>query len=300
MDPNLVPNIEIVEIAQIRIANSRVRSPKGFREIVESIRSIGLKRPITVCRRKGGADTEFDLVCGQGRLEAFQLLDQTEIPALVIEASEEDCMVMSLVENLARRRHNPVELLHDIRRLKEGGTSESNIAKLTGLSHRYVSFVTRLLGKGEERLLAAVERGHLPFHLALAIADAKNEEIQELLQQAYEKNELRGNQLVAIKQMIRLRQVSGRSLRGQIRTRTAQPRSTAALVRMYKQEADKLRSLLRKAEHAQRQLLFVVNALGALRNDENFVTLLRAESLEDMPVMLMELIEGSQGLISDG
>ena len=45
----------------------------------------------------------YDLVCGEGRLEAFRMLDETEIPAVVIDAAEADCLVMSLVENLARR-----------------------------------------------------------------------------------------------------------------------------------------------------------------------------------------------------
>ena len=40
------------------------------------------------------------LVCGQGRLEAFQSLGQREIPALVVEADSDDCLVMSLVENV--------------------------------------------------------------------------------------------------------------------------------------------------------------------------------------------------------
>ena len=49
--------------------------------------------------RRVMAGEVYDLVCGQGRLEAFVALGQNEIPAIVIEASEEDCYVMSLVEN---------------------------------------------------------------------------------------------------------------------------------------------------------------------------------------------------------
>ena len=49
-----------------------------------------------------------------GGLEAFVELGQAEIPAIIIEATEEDCYLMSLVENLARRKHSPLELIREI------------------------------------------------------------------------------------------------------------------------------------------------------------------------------------------
>ena len=70
----------------------------------------------------------YDLVCGQGRLEAYQALGQREIPALVVDADTEDCMVMSLVENLARRQHRAIDLLRDIQGLKRRGYNDTAIA----------------------------------------------------------------------------------------------------------------------------------------------------------------------------
>src|ERR1700677_2897846 len=65
--------ISKIPIAEIVIANPRTRSRKKWIEIVTSVREVGLKRPITVSRRKEPtADgRHFDLVCGQGRIEAF-------------------------------------------------------------------------------------------------------------------------------------------------------------------------------------------------------------------------------------
>jgi ParB family chromosome partitioning protein len=37
----------------------------------------------------------YDLVCGQGRLEAFVALGQTEIPAIIKDASREECFLMA-------------------------------------------------------------------------------------------------------------------------------------------------------------------------------------------------------------
>lgn len=104
MSDETAPEIVKVPVADIRVLNPRSRNKRIFSELVTSIAHLGLKKPITVSRRNGHG---FDLVCGQGRLEAFIALGQTEIPAIVIEASEEDCFVMSLVENLARRHHSP-------------------------------------------------------------------------------------------------------------------------------------------------------------------------------------------------
>lgn len=56
------------------------------------------------------------------------MLGQQEIPARVVEADGEDCMVMSLVENLARRQHRAVNLLYNIEGLNQRGYDDSEIA----------------------------------------------------------------------------------------------------------------------------------------------------------------------------
>jgi ParB/RepB/Spo0J family partition protein len=121
------PEIRSIPVDLITVLNSRVRNKRVFQELVDSIAHLGLKKPITVSKRPGR--TRYDLVCGQGRLEAFIALGQTEIPALVVDASEEDCYIMSLVENLARRQQNPLELVHAIGALAGRGYSHAEIAK---------------------------------------------------------------------------------------------------------------------------------------------------------------------------
>jgi ParB family chromosome partitioning protein len=102
--PRVPKRVKAVRIDQIRLLNPRARNQRNFQEIVQSIAKVGLKRPITVRPRKSETDSaSYDLVCGQGRIEAFLQLGQTEIPAIVIDAEESDCLVMSLVENCARR-----------------------------------------------------------------------------------------------------------------------------------------------------------------------------------------------------
>ena len=114
----------MIPIDQINVLNPRSRNKIVFQSIVSNISNLGLKRPITVARRAEPADGKsYDLVCGQGRLEAFIALGQTEIPAIVKEASKEECFLMSLVENVARRQIRPVELLREISNLKSEVTT---------------------------------------------------------------------------------------------------------------------------------------------------------------------------------
>ena len=168
---------ELIPMDRITVVNPRVRNRKAFKEIVDNIAELGLKRPITVAARQSEDGMRYDLVCGQGRLEAFEELGQTEIPAIVIDASSEDCLVMSLVENLARRQHRALDLLRDIKGLKERGYSGPEIARKTQLSLKYVRGVLRLLESGEHRLLRAVESGKLPVSVAVEIAEARDTDV---------------------------------------------------------------------------------------------------------------------------
>ncbi|MBR0678280.1 ParB N-terminal domain-containing protein, partial [Roseomonas alkaliterrae] len=126
--------VQSVPIALIDVINPRARNRKVFREMLDSIAAVGLKRPITVAVRQGPQGLRYDLICGQGRLEAFRELGQVEIPAVVVDAETEDCLVMSLVENVARRQHQAIDLLHDIDGMRRRGHSDPEIARKTGLS----------------------------------------------------------------------------------------------------------------------------------------------------------------------
>jgi ParB family chromosome partitioning protein len=100
-----VPMVQMIPVNQINVLNPRSRNKIVFQGIVSNISNIGLKKPITVARRSEPVDGKsYDLVCGQGRLEAFIALGQSEIPAIIKDASREECFLMSLVENVARRQ----------------------------------------------------------------------------------------------------------------------------------------------------------------------------------------------------
>lgn len=293
------PNqIEMIPISRITVLNPRARNKRQHREIVNNIEAIGLKRPITVSRHGGPGGTRYDLVCGEGRLEAFQMLGQTEIPAVVIEASENECLVMSLVENIARRVQRPIDLMREISALRSRGFNDTAIAKKIGVGVSWVNMITSLLERGEERLVAAVETGLIPITLAMEISKAETEEAQNLLLDAYETGQLRGKKLAAVRRMLEMRMQSQRKgalpvarlgRKGFSRRLTANE-----LMQVYQREAEKQRLLVKKSDFAQTRLLFIVEALKELLSDEGFVNLLRAEGLASMPKALSMRISGEK------
>jgi ParB family chromosome partitioning protein len=288
--PHEAQLIEMIPLERITVVNPRVRNKKVFKDVISNIAAIGLKKPITVTRRDEPDGARYDLVCGQGRFEAYQALGQNEIPALVVDATTEDSMVMSLVENLARRQHRAIDLLYDIQGLKKRGYSDAAISQKTGLHRTYVQGVNRLMEKSEHRLLRAVECGQIPISVAVEIASATDEETQAVLQHAYENKLLRGKKLILAKRLIEQRRLRGKGLRANGR-RPKQTVSTHALIRAYREDVDRKRLLIRKAEATRNRLIFVTEAMRKLLGDENFVTLMRAEGIDTLPQNLATRIQ---------
>lgn len=277
--------VQMIPIDRIVILNPRVRNRRKFMEVVESIRTVGLKRPIRVNTMvDSDGQRSYGLACGQGRIEAFRELGRTEIPAIVTEATEEECLVMSLVENCARRQHRSIDLLQDVATLRKRGYTDRQIAEKIGTTPEWVNMMAVLMEKGEQRLVEAVDAGTIPITVAIEIARADDETTQQMLAEAYTEGKLTGPKLIKMRRLIEQRTRRGKHLSATpFGRKLTRAKTSEAFVRIFQQEADRQRLLVKKAEVTQTRLLFVVEALKNLRTDENFVTLLRAEKLDTMP-----------------
>lgn len=297
MEKRSSSEVPLIPAAKIRVLNPRDRNQRVFESIVESIRTVGLKKPIVVTPRGGdGGEKYYSLVCGEGRLNAFRVLGEENIPALVVEISDEEAFIMSLVENIARRQYRPLEILSSIRLLSDKGYSPTEISAKTALTNVYVSGILKLLEQGEERLLIAVERGVVPLSTALDIVGAGDDDkaLQAAMQDAYESGTLRGNKLRLARRIIERRRTLG-TLAARRGKRNKVDVSSSGLVRVYEKEVERKRMILRKANFAQQRLLFVTSALRQLLANENFVNLLRAEHLNEMPLYLAERMRHEGG-----
>ena len=286
--------IAMIPIDRIHVLNPRSRDKKRHREIVENIEAVGLKRPVTVRRAVVAGEARFDLVCGEGRLEAFRMLGEREIPAVVIDAAEDDCLIMSLVENIARRQHRPIDLMNEVGTLHRRGYTDGQIAQKIGCTASWVNMVVQLIERGEERLLSAVETGLIPISLAVEIARAESSDAQNTLFDAFEAGKLKGKKIGQVRRLLdqRLRRAKGIGNGGLGRKSPSRRMSPADLMRMYQGEAEKQRILVKKSDFTQARLLFLVEALKDLMSDEGFTTLLRAEGLTTLPKVLAARVGG--------
>lgn len=283
--------VERIPIAEIHIANPRPRSRGRWQMIVANIREVGLKKPITVVRRSDTTSDgkHYDLVCGQGRIEAFLALGESTIPSVIAEASREDQFLMSLVENIARRPPSNRDILREVRSLRERGYNVADIAQKLGMERMYIAGIVHLVEHKEAALAAAVEAGRLPISVAVQIASGKDAEVSQALSEAYATGQLRGTKLAAARRLIakriEKRQRDGKAI--EVRRKV----TGHMLVQCYKQRVREQRALIAKAESTKEKLVLITSVARQLLGDENFVTLLRAEGIADMPKQLRSRLD---------
>lgn len=285
------PQIELIPIDQIEVINPRGRNKKGHGEIIDNISLIGLKRPIKVSRRPSrDGQRRYSLICGQGRIEAFQALGQEDIPAIIVDADESACLVESLVENVARRQHRAIDLMQEVGSMRRRGYSDTEIGNKIGVTSSWVCLIAGLLEKGEGRLVAAVETGLIPLSFAVEVAKVDDAEAQQALADAYEEGKIKGAKIGVVRRLLDQRARRRRAMPGGALGRKNPPRGITGdqLVKLYQKETDRQRVLVKKADYAQSRLLFVIEALRELRADEGFISILRGEQLMTMPRGLTE------------
>lgn len=144
-------------------------SPDQLSELAESIRSEGLLQPVVV--RKTG--DKYELIAGERRWRAFQLLKIKTIPARVVEASNASSAALGLIENLQREGLNPLEeaygyasLIRDFdltqeaasERVGKGRATVANALRLLSLDAELQGYVAKgTLSVGHAKVLLGVE-----------------------------------------------------------------------------------------------------------------------------------------------
>ena len=138
-------------------------------ELAESIRSEGLLQPIVV--RKTGE--KYQLIAGERRWRAFQLLKIKTIPARIVEASNASSAALGLIENLQREGLNPIEEAHGYaslirdfdltqesasERVGKGRATVANALRLLALDAELQGYVAKnLISVGHAKVLLGIE-----------------------------------------------------------------------------------------------------------------------------------------------
>jgi len=130
-----------------RIRPSALQPRKEFaaealQELADSIREQGIVQPLIVRERDGF----FELIAGERRWRASQLLNLPEVPVIVREADDRSVLELALIENLQRENLNALEEALGYAQLAEQfRLTQEDIARKVGKSRAAVANATRLL-----------------------------------------------------------------------------------------------------------------------------------------------------------
>jgi len=146
-------------------------APEALQELADSIREQGIVQPLIVRERAGF----FELIAGERRWRAAQLLNLSEVPIITREADDRSVLELALIENLQRENLNPLEEALGYAQLAEQfQLTQEQIAVKVGKSRAAVANATRLLKlpAGVQSLLRdnRISVGHAKVILGLADA----------------------------------------------------------------------------------------------------------------------------------
>lgn len=114
----------------------------SLEELTNSIREHGILQPLIVTRIEGG----YELIAGERRLRASQLLKKRVVPVIIRDASKLEKLQLALIENIQRRDLNPIERAEAYNQLSgEFSLTQDQIAKRVGKPRSHVANSLRYL-----------------------------------------------------------------------------------------------------------------------------------------------------------
>lgn len=160
--------IEMLEPGPFQPRGPMEQTP--LQELADSIREHGVLQPILV-RPKPGGDGRYEIIGGERRWRAAQLVPLHEVPVVVRDFGDREAMAAALVENLQRQDLNALEEAEGYRRLiEEFDLTQDALGQAVGKSRSHVANTMRLLalpGRVRELLRdGALSAGHARALLA--------------------------------------------------------------------------------------------------------------------------------------
>ncbi len=169
--PVLEPNGKPLDIDVLAIERNPYQTRSQFdevelNELAQSITFNGVVQPIVV---RALGDGRYQLIAGERRWLASQRAGKATVPAVVREASDEQTMEMTIVENLQRADLNPMEQARAFDRLsRDFRLTQEQMAQRTGKDRASVTNFLRLL-RLPEVVQTFVESGRLTYGHARAL-----------------------------------------------------------------------------------------------------------------------------------
>jgi ParB family chromosome partitioning protein len=177
--PDAHERVQRVPLDRIRPCPLQPRkdfSAEALRELADSIREQGIVQPLIV-RERGGF---FELIAGERRWRAAQLLQLPEVPIIVRQADDRAVLELALIENLQRENLNAIEEAHGYEQLTgQFQLTQEEIAAKVGKSRAVVANALRLL-KLPQVIQNFIREGRLSVGHAKVILGLSDEKKQNL------------------------------------------------------------------------------------------------------------------------
>ena len=177
--PDTRERVQRVPLDRIRPCPLQPRkdfSAEALRELADSIREQGIVQPLIV-RERGGF---FELIAGERRWRAAQLLQLAEVPVITREADDRAVLELALIENLQRENLNAIEEAHGYEQLAgQFQLTQEEIAAKVGKSRAVVANSLRLL-KLPQVIQNFIREGRLSVGHAKVILGITDEKKQKL------------------------------------------------------------------------------------------------------------------------
>jgi len=137
--------VEYVKVADIKNSSFQPRinyDSKKLDELKASIKDKGVLQPILVREQNG----HFEVVAGERRLRAVRDLGFEEVPAIIKDVTDQEALVIALVENIQREELNPIEEAEAFRKLiEEFDFTQETVATSVGKERSTITNFLRLL-----------------------------------------------------------------------------------------------------------------------------------------------------------
>ena len=146
-------------------------------ELAESIEQHGLIQPI-VLRAAGQG---YEIVAGERRWRAARMIGLKELPCIIKELTDEENMLLAIIENMQREDLNPIEEAEGLKQMIDTyGLTQEQVSRGVGKSRTYITNSLRLL-KLPPKLRYMTADGSLSMGHARALAAVKDEKLQMAL-----------------------------------------------------------------------------------------------------------------------
>lgn len=153
----------------------QVFDDKSLEDLADSIKNYGILQPITV----RPIEDSYELIMGERRFRAAQLVGLTTIPSIILEVGDKDSAVVALIENLQRVDLTFIEEAESYKKLIElHGLTQNELSLRIGKSQSSISNKLRIL-KLDDHILDTFKQSQLTERHArslLRIGDLKEQD----------------------------------------------------------------------------------------------------------------------------